>query len=85
MRNQLEKNNKATFIKLGVDVITFTPNWKVVKKLMLQSLLEKRDFCWHCHTGIFSYPMWVALNYNVPLIFWGEPSADYIERYKVLT
>ena len=81
MRNQLEKNNKETFSKLGVDVITFTPNWKIVKKLMLQSLLEKGDFCWHCHTGIFSYPMWVALNYKVPLIFWGEPSADYTAYY----
>lgn len=36
---------------------------------MLQSFLEKGDFCWHCHTGIFSYPMWVAIRYNIPLIF----------------
>jgi hypothetical protein len=44
---------------------------------MLQSFLEKGDFCWHCHTGIFAYPMWVAINYNIPLIFWGEPSSEY--------
>jgi hypothetical protein len=48
---------------------------------MLQSFLEKGDFCWHCHTGIFAYPMWVALRYNVPLIFWGEPSAEYTSYY----
>jgi hypothetical protein len=63
--------------RLGVDIMSFTPNWKVVQKLMLQSFLEKGDFCWHCHTGIFSYPMWVAIEKKVPLIFWGEPSAEY--------
>ena len=48
---------------------------------MLQSFLEKGDFCWHCHTGIFSYPMRVAIMYNIPLIFWGEPSAEYTSYY----
>jgi hypothetical protein len=62
-------------------MLSFTPNWKVVQKLMLQSFLEKGDFCWHCHSGIFSYPMWVALEKRVPLIFWGEPSAEYTAYY----
>lgn len=77
MRPNLEANVKKTMRNLGVDMISFTPNWKVVQRLMLQSFLEKGDFCWHCHTGIFSYPMWVALQTKVPLIFWGEPSAEY--------
>jgi N-acetyl sugar amidotransferase len=77
MRPNLEENVKRTIRKLGVDILSFTPNWKVVQKLMLQSFLEKGDFCWHCHTGIFSYPMWTAIEKKVPLIFWGEPSAEY--------
>lgn len=81
MRPGLLENNERTFKKLGVDVIKFTPNWKVVKKLMLAALIEKGDFCWHCHTGIFSYPMHVAIKYKVPLIFWGEPSAEYTAHY----
>ncbi|MDW5443924.1 N-acetyl sugar amidotransferase [Polaromonas sp. SM01] len=81
MRPNLDDNVKRTMRKLGVDMHTFTPNWKVVQKLMLQSFLEKGDFCWHCHTGIFSYPMWVALEKKVPLIFWGEPSAEYTAYY----
>lgn len=81
MRPNLEENVKRTIRKLGVDIHTFTPNWKVVQKLMLQSFLEKGDFCWHCHTGIFSYPMWVALEKKIPLIFWGEPSAEYTAYY----
>ena len=37
MRPNLEENVKRTARKLGVDIMTFTPNWKVVQKLMLQS------------------------------------------------
>ncbi|MEO8680727.1 MAG: N-acetyl sugar amidotransferase [Vicinamibacterales bacterium] len=76
-RPNLEENVKRTVRRLGVDILTFTPNWHVVQKLMLQSFLEKGDFCWHCHTGIFSYPMWVAIEKKVPLIIWGEPSSEY--------
>ena len=81
MRPTLLKNNERTFKKLGVDVLSFTPNWQVVKRLMLESLIRKGDFCWHCHTGIFSYPMQIALKFNVPLIFWGEPSSEYTTYY----
>lgn len=81
LRPNLNENTISVLRNLGADFHTFTPNWKVVQKLMLQSFLEKGDFCWHCHTGIFSYPMWVALKYNVPLIFWGEPSAEYTSYY----
>jgi N-acetyl sugar amidotransferase len=81
MRPNLEANVKRTVRRLGVDILTFTPNWKIVQKLMLQALLEKGDFCWHCHTGIFSYPMRVAIEKKVPLIFWGEPSAEYTSYY----
>ena len=81
MRPTLLKNNERTFKKLGVDVLTFTPNWKVVRRLMLEALIRKGDFCWHCHTGIFSYPMHVAVKFNVPLIFWGEPSSEYTAYY----
>jgi N-acetyl sugar amidotransferase len=81
LRPNLIENTTRVLRKLGVDFHTFTPNWKIVQKLMLQSFLEKGDFCWHCHTGIFSYPMWVAIRYEVPLIFWGEPSAEYTSYY----
>lgn len=81
MRQGLLQNNERTFRKLGVDVISFTPNWQLVKRLMLESLIRKGDFCWHCHTGIYSYPMHVAIEKRVPLIFWGEPSSEYTAYY----
>lgn len=81
LRPNVQENTTRVLRELGCDFHHFTPNWKVVRKLMLQTFLEKGDFCWHCHTGIFSYPMWVAIRYNVPLIFWGEPSAEYTAYY----
>jgi N-acetyl sugar amidotransferase len=81
MRPGLLENNERTFKKLGVDVISFTPNWKLVKRLMREALVRKGDFCWHCHTGIFAYPMHIALKFKVPLVFWGEPSSEYTAYY----
>lgn len=81
LRPTVLENTQKTIRKLGVDFHHFTPNWKVVQRLMLQSFLEKGDFCWHCHTGIFSYPMWVAIRHSVPLVIWGEPSAEYTAYY----
>jgi N-acetyl sugar amidotransferase len=78
--NHLE-NVERTVKTLGVDYIRFRPNWHVVQKLMLESLERKGDFCWHCHTGIFSYPMHIAVRFEVPLLFWGEPSAEYTSYY----
>lgn len=80
-RTQVNENAKQAFSKLGVDVVQFTPQWPVVRKLMYESLKRRGDFCWHCHTGIFAYPMWAALEKRVPLLFWGEPDAEYSSFY----
>jgi N-acetyl sugar amidotransferase len=82
MRPNLENNIKKLSRKLGFDMISFTPNWKIVQKLMLRSFLDKGDFCWHCHTGIFSYPMWIAIEKKIPLIFWGEKSSEYTSYFE---
>lgn len=84
MRETIEENNTRTFKKLGVDVLEFTPNWKIVKRLMLESFTRKTDFCWHCHTGIYSYPLRVALMYRIPLVFWGEPQSEITAYYDYL-
>ena len=81
LRPGVMENTERVIKALGVDFLHFRPNWKVVQKVMLESLRRKGDFCWHCHTGIFAYPMHVALKYQVPLIFWGEPSAEYTSYY----
>jgi N-acetyl sugar amidotransferase len=81
-RPNMIKNRTRTFRRLGVDVLTFTPNWQIVKKLMLEALLRKGDFCWHCHAGIFAYPMKIAVKFEIPLIVWGEGSGEYEAYFK---
>lgn len=81
MRPTLTENRTRTFKILGVDSLIFKSDWHVVTKLMLESLRRKGDFCWHCHTGIFSYPMQMAIKLNVPLIIWGETQAEYTAYY----
>lgn len=84
IRSTLEENNQRTLKKLGVDVLEFTPNWKIVKRLMLESFKRKTDFCWHCHSGIYTYPLRIAVKFNIPLLFWGEPLADLSSYYDYL-
>jgi N-acetyl sugar amidotransferase len=80
-RPNLLRNRERTLQKLGVDFLSFTPNKKVVKKLMLESLRRKGDFCWHCHSGVFAFPMQMAVRFGVGLVFWGEPNAEYQSFY----
>jgi N-acetyl sugar amidotransferase len=81
LRPVIAKNCEKTFKKLGVDVIDFTPNWKVVKRVMKESFERKTDFCWHCHCGIYSYPLRVAVKFNIPLVIWGEAIAEITAYY----
>ena len=77
MRPGVERNNARTFKKLGVEVLDFKPNWKVVQATMREALERKGDSCWHCHTGVYSFPMHIALRFQIPLIIWGESLNEY--------
>lgn len=84
MRPTIEENVTNTLKQLGADVIEFTPNWKIVKKVMKEAFIRKTDFCWHCHTGIYAYPVRMAIKFEVPLIFYGEPLAEFSAYYDYL-
>jgi N-acetyl sugar amidotransferase len=80
-RPLVEENNLRTFKLLGTDVLNFTPNWYVVRELMLESLKRRGDFCWHCHTGVYAHTMQIAIRYQTPLLIWGESLAEYQSHY----
>ena len=83
-RKTITDNSTNALKKLGADFIEFTPNWRIVKRLMRESFERKTDFCWHCHTGIYSYPLRIATLYKVPLVFWGEPQSEITGYYDYL-
>ena len=80
-RPNVLENNERTMRVLGVDFLKFRSDWRTVRRLMLESLRRKGDFDWHAHVGSFVYPMQVAVKYHIPLLFWGEPSAEYTAYY----
>jgi N-acetyl sugar amidotransferase len=56
----------------GCDHIFFTPSIEVLKKLNRIGFKLMGDMNWHAHAGIFTYPIRVAVEQNVPLMIWGE-------------
>ncbi len=80
-RPRTVENNERTQRALGVDFLKFRSDWKVVRLLMKEALKRKGDFDWHAHAGSFAYPMQIAVKHKIPLLFWGEPSAEYTAYY----
>ena len=37
--------------------------------IMLESLIRRGDFCWHCHVGVAAYPVKVAIEQNTIINF----------------
>ena len=83
MRPTVLANTERTIRMLGVDFLKFRASWTVVKRVMLESLRRKGDFCWHCHTGIFAFPMQMALRFQVPLVVWGQPNTEYNAYFRL--
>lgn len=66
------RNLKNLVKVFDCDHIRFTQRPGVLKRLMRVSLKFMGDMCWHCHTGIGTYPIQIAVKYNIPLIIWGD-------------
>lgn len=81
LRPTVLSNTSRTLKKLGVDFLEFTPNWAIVKRVMREAFLRKTDFCWHCHCGIYSYPLRLAVKFQIPLVIWGEPISEITAYY----
>jgi len=81
LRPRVLANTERTVKRLGVDMLKFRADWQLIKKMMRVSLERKGDILWYQHVGIFVTPMQMAIRYNVPLIIWGEPSAEYSSYY----
>ncbi|CAM3177356.1 ATPase [Sphingomonas antarctica] len=80
-RPHIDEMNTMVFKKLGVDVIEFTTSFHTVRETMLEAFKRRGDFCWHCHTGIYAGVMHFAVKFEVPLLFWGESTAEYHSWY----
>ena len=74
--SDLGRQNIENIKKLGVDYIEVTPNLQVRAKLNKIGLEQVGDISWPEHIGIFTIPVRAAVQFNVPLIVWGENSQN---------
>ncbi len=74
--SDIGRKNIENIKKLGVDYVEFSPNPIVRAKLNRIGLVEVGDISWPEHVGIFTIPVRAAVQFNVPLIVWGENSQN---------
>ncbi len=72
----LGRKNIENIKKLGVDYVEFSPNPIIRAKLNKIGLTEVGDISWPEHIGIFTIPVRAAVQYNIPLLVWGENSQN---------
>lgn len=74
--SDLGRANIENLKRLGVDYIEVSPNPLVRAKLNRVGLKQVGDISWPEHVGIFTIPVRAAVQFNVPLIIWGENSQN---------
>ena len=72
--SEVGKRNIENIKNMGVDYIEFSPDPVVRRKLNRVGLLQVGDISWPEHVGIFTIPIRMSVQLNVPLIIWGENS-----------
>jgi N-acetyl sugar amidotransferase len=58
----------------GFDVIHVGANRKAYREMVRIGFFKLGDCCWPEHIGIFTAPVRVAVQYQIPLLIWGENS-----------
>lgn len=75
---ELGQKNLDNLSKLGIDVIHFKKNYNAYKSMVVESFKRIGDEMWPNHIGIFTIPIHFAVQFNIPLIIWGEnPQLEY--------
>jgi N-acetyl sugar amidotransferase len=70
------RKNIQNLKNLGVDYMEFSTNPVVRRKLNRIGLTQVGDISWPEHAGIFTIPVRAAVDFNVPLLVWGENSQN---------
>lgn len=74
-RTEIGRLNLQNMIHLGVDHIDFSISPTVEKKFLYQALTKVGMPGLPMHMAIFNVPIIVAVNFNVPLVIYGENSS----------
>lgn len=66
------RNLQNLVSRLGCDLVRFTTNPQAARRIARHMLRKVGDVTWHYHAGIRTFPFQVAVQYQIPLIIWGE-------------
>lgn len=66
------RNLENLVARSGCDMVRYTTGLDSVRRVGRYMLEKVGDITWHYHAGIYTYPFQVAVQYNIPLIVWGE-------------
>lgn len=74
--SDIGRRNIENLKKRGVDYIEVTTNPIVRRRINRLALTEIGDISWPEHVTIFTIPVRIAVQFNIPLIIWGENSQN---------
>jgi N-acetyl sugar amidotransferase len=70
------RRNIENLKRRGVDYIEVTANPVIRRRINRLALTQIGDISWPEHVAIFTMPIRIAVQFNVPLIVWGENSQN---------
>jgi N-acetyl sugar amidotransferase len=70
--NEVGARNRETLIQAGFDHVYFRPNQKVHRHLSRRFFIERGNPKVAWDAGVNAVPLQVAVNYNIPLVFYAE-------------
>ena len=76
MLSDIGRRNIENLKRLGVDYIEVSTNPVIRRKLNRIGLTQVGDISWAEHVSIFTIPVRIAVQHNIPLIVWGENSQN---------
>lgn len=75
---EIGRRNLDNIRELGVDVIEYKTNPEIRRCINRIGLRQVGDIQWPEHVTIFTIPVRIATQHNIPLIVWGEnPQNEY--------
>jgi N-acetyl sugar amidotransferase len=72
MPNEVGNHNREAMIRKGFDHVFFRPNQNVHRRLAKRFFVERANPKVAWDAGVNTVPIQVAVNYNIPLVFYAE-------------
>jgi len=78
IKTEVGRKNLSIIPKMGASLITYTPEYKVHKKLIIIGFEDYGDPDLMSHGLLYAFPLWTAIQFDIPLVLEGEnPAFEY--------